>query len=161
MAKTLTLSEETVRELVEAHATLSAWFLVLHRAVQTAGGTVRAPTDAERRACLERMAIDYPDVAEVVLAVEVPKLFRPRPLESPRADSDPSDGPVAIRFPRANTANNESASEPSLSERAATDDVDATFTPAPDAMRFPRGTADPATERSASPTPLDRDPKPR
>ena len=92
MGKTVILSEETVRDLLEAHATLSAWYYELWASVRAANGTARAPDDATRAAFVERLATDFPEAATVARSIKVPRMFVPAPLGmgSPASRAAPS-----------------------------------------------------------------------
>jgi hypothetical protein len=79
MGKNVIVSEETIRDLLEAHASLSAWYYELWSALRAAGGTARSPDDAARAAFVERLASDFPEVAQVARAIRVPRLFVPAP----------------------------------------------------------------------------------
>jgi hypothetical protein len=79
MGKTIIVSEETIRDLLEAHASLSASYYELQAALQRANGTAHPPDDTARAAFLPRMAIDFPEVAAVVRAIGTPRFFVPPP----------------------------------------------------------------------------------
>lgn len=79
MGKNIIVSEETVRDLLEAHAALSAWYYELWAAVRAAHGNARAPDDAARAAFVERLVSDFPEVAEVARKIKVPRSFVPAP----------------------------------------------------------------------------------
>src|SRR4051812_28985879 len=50
MGKNIIVSEETIRDLLEAHASLSAWYYELWGALRAANATARTPDDAARAA---------------------------------------------------------------------------------------------------------------
>ena len=62
MGKNVIVSEQTVRDLLEAHASLSAWYYELWAALR-AGTAPRPPDDAARAAFVERLASDFPEIA--------------------------------------------------------------------------------------------------
>ena len=121
MGKNIIVSEETLRDLLEAHASLSAWYYELSAALRAAHGVARTPDDQTRAAFVERLAADFPEVAEVARTIRVPRMFVPpppsvaaRPLEEPAGDeqstliepaqaryrgSNPSPDPVNVRPP--------------------------------------------------------------
>jgi hypothetical protein len=90
MGKNVILAEQTVRELLEAYASLAAWYYQLWAAVRSANGTAEPPSDAARAAFIERLALDYPELAAVARTVPVPKNFVPPPpaLAAPLGDLD-------------------------------------------------------------------------
>jgi hypothetical protein len=82
-----------VRDLLEAHASLSAWYYELSAALRAAQGTARSPDDQARAAFVERLAQDFPEVAAVARTIRVPRMFVPpppamatRPLEDNTGD---------------------------------------------------------------------------
>jgi hypothetical protein len=79
MGKTVIVSEETVRDLLEANASLSAWYYELTTALVAAGVPARAPDDAARAAFVEGLAKIFPEVAHVAAAIRVPRTFVPPP----------------------------------------------------------------------------------
>ena len=50
MGKNIIVSEETLRDLLEAHASLSAWYYELWSGLRAANATARTPDDAARAA---------------------------------------------------------------------------------------------------------------
>ncbi|AKT43421.1 hypothetical protein [Chondromyces crocatus] len=79
MGKNVIVSEETLRDLLEAHASLSAWYYVLWNALRRAGGTANAPDGSERAAFLERIAQEYPELAAMARSLGEPRMFVPAP----------------------------------------------------------------------------------
>lgn len=85
MNRTVILSSETVSNLLEAHASLAAWYHAFAAASQS-GTPVQTPDVAKRVAFLERAAIDFPELASVARAIEAPRLYvPPPPLAAPPA----------------------------------------------------------------------------
>jgi hypothetical protein len=102
MGKNVIVSEQTLRDLLEAHASLSAWYYELWAALR-AGTAPRPPDDAARGAFVERLASDFPEIASVARSIEVPRMFVPPPpsyavpppavessLAPPRAEPSPT-----------------------------------------------------------------------
>ena len=79
MGKTIIVSEETVRDLLEAHASLSAWYYELWAGLRAANATAHAPDDAARAAFVERLAADFPELATVAKQIRVPRMYVPAP----------------------------------------------------------------------------------
>jgi hypothetical protein len=83
MGRNIIVSEETVQRLLEEHASLSAWYyehLAALRAANTTGlGPVPPPDDAARSAFVEGLLHDFPDLAQVVRAIRVPRAYVPPP----------------------------------------------------------------------------------
>lgn len=80
MAQTVILSDETVRNLIEAHASLAAWYYQLSAALRAAGAEVEAPTDDQRRAFVEQFAAHYPELASAAQSIETPRPYVPPPV---------------------------------------------------------------------------------
>jgi hypothetical protein len=93
MGKTVIVSEETVRDLLEAHASLSAWYYELWAGLRAANATARTPDDAARAAFVERLAADFPELASVARSIKAPRLYVPAP---PADLVGPGGGPPAI-----------------------------------------------------------------
>ncbi|MCC6552243.1 MAG: hypothetical protein IT372_04375 [Polyangiaceae bacterium] len=79
MGKNVIVSEDTLRDLLEAHASLSAWYYELWSALRRANASANAPDDAARAAFVERMASDFPEVASVARSIRIPRMFVPPP----------------------------------------------------------------------------------
>jgi hypothetical protein len=103
MGKNVIVSEQTVRDLLEAHASLSAWYYELWAALR-AGTAPRPPDDAARSAFVERLASDFPEIASIARSIEVPRMFVPPPpsydvppvvVESPIAPPPLQPSPAA------------------------------------------------------------------
>lgn len=99
MGKNLIVSEETVRDLLEAHASLSAWYYELWAALRAGNASPRTPDDAARAAFVERLAADFPEIASVARSIRVPRMFVPPPptyaAAPPAADADLTSAPAA------------------------------------------------------------------
>ena len=113
MGKNVIVSEQTVRDLLEAHASLSAWYYELWAALR-AGTAHRPPDDAASSAFVERLASDFPEIASVERYIKVPRMFVPpppsydipppaveSPLAAPRAEPSPAGAPPAASGPPA------------------------------------------------------------
>jgi len=79
MGKNIIVSEETVRDLLEAHASLSAWYYELWAGLRAANATARTPDDATRAAFVERLAAEFPEIASVARSIQVPRMYVPAP----------------------------------------------------------------------------------
>jgi hypothetical protein len=80
MGKTVILSEQTVRDLLEAYASLSAWYYQLWSALQRANGHCEQPSLEAGSAFLRRLAQDYPELAAVAQSIPAPRPFVPPPV---------------------------------------------------------------------------------
>lgn len=93
MGKNIIVSEETLRDLLEAHASLSAWYYELWSGLRAANATARTPDDAARAAFVERLATDFPEIAAVARSIRVPRQYVPAPPPVPsKASSPPPEG---------------------------------------------------------------------
>jgi hypothetical protein len=79
MGRNIVVSEETLRKLLEEHASLSAWYYEHLAALRAAGATAEAPEDAARAAFVEHLAHDFPEVAQVARTIRVPPAYVPPP----------------------------------------------------------------------------------
>jgi hypothetical protein len=79
MGKTVILSEQTTRDLLEAYASLAAWYYQLWGALRSGSGAPQAPGEAARTAFLERLAQDYPEIAPIARSITSPRPFVPPP----------------------------------------------------------------------------------
>ncbi|WP_437673329.1 hypothetical protein [Sorangium sp. So ce131] len=96
MGKNIIVSEDTIRDLLEAHASLSAWYYELWSALRVAKASASAPDDAARAAFVERMAASFPEVASIARSIQVPRMFVPPP---PAVSIPPSATPEAVEEP--------------------------------------------------------------
>ncbi|MEO7328074.1 MAG: hypothetical protein ABI193_05825 [Minicystis sp.] len=97
MGKNIIVSEETLRDLLEAHASLSAWYYELWSGLRAANATARTPDDAARAAFVERLATDFPEIAAVARSIRVPRLYVPAP--PPVIGKAPTPPPDDIPLP--------------------------------------------------------------
>jgi hypothetical protein len=79
MPRTVILSEETLRALLEANASLAAWYHEFVRASREQT-PVQTPGDVTRKAFLDRLATEHPEVAALVSQMGTPSVFVPPPL---------------------------------------------------------------------------------
>ena len=99
MGKTIIVSEETIRDLLEANASLSAWYYELWAGLRAANATAHAPDDAARAAFVERLAADFPELAAVAKQIRVPRLYGPAPPAYATPSASPSNLPGALPPP--------------------------------------------------------------
>jgi hypothetical protein len=91
MSRTVIVSGETLAQLLEAHASMAAWYYELWRVIRE-GGPVRTPDEATRRAFIARLASDFPEVAQAAREIEKPRVYVPPP-----PSFDPSSAPGGPR----------------------------------------------------------------
>lgn len=117
MAKTMIVSEKTIRDLLEAHASLSAWYYEMSKALRAANAVANTPDDAARAAFVPRLAQDFPELAEVTKQIDVPRVFVPPP--PPMTGTLPStskEEPATVMEP-AQARQQERDSRPEVSEQ--------------------------------------------
>ncbi|APR83414.1 Hypothetical protein A7982_08763 [Minicystis rosea] len=90
MGKNVIVSEETVRDLLEAHASLSAWYYELWAALRAANATAPTPDDAARALFVERLATELPEIAAVARSIRTPRMYVPAPPRARSAFPPPS-----------------------------------------------------------------------
>jgi hypothetical protein len=80
VAKTVILSDDTIRQLIEAHASMAAWYYQMSDALRDAGVAVEPPSDAQRKAYVAQMAGHFPEIALVAHEVGDPRPYVPPPV---------------------------------------------------------------------------------
>ena len=80
MGRTTILSTDTLSALLEAHASMAAWYYELWAAARD-GRAPAMPPDEARRAHLERVAGEFPDVAAIARSIHAPRMYVPAPPE--------------------------------------------------------------------------------
>ena len=147
MGKNIIVSEETVRDLLEAHASLSAWYYELSAALRAVHGAARSPDDQTRAAFVERLALDFPEVAAVARTIRVPRMFVPPPpaIPSRPLEDAAGDEQSTLIEPAQARARNSAASGPS---------DEAAAPPAPPARSAPPAPPAPV-DAAAPPAPVD------
>ncbi|MFO0555147.1 MAG: hypothetical protein U0271_42610 [Polyangiaceae bacterium] len=78
MSSTAIVSKDTLQALLEAHASMAAWYYELSRTMRE-GGPIRTPDEAARLAFLARLAADFPELASMARAIEHPRMYIPPP----------------------------------------------------------------------------------
>jgi hypothetical protein len=79
MQKTAIVSAETLRNLIEANASLAAWYYELWRALRE-GGPVNHPDEAKRAAYMKNFSREFPELAQIAASIERPRLYVPQPV---------------------------------------------------------------------------------
>jgi hypothetical protein len=94
MQKTAVVSAETLRNLIEANASLAAWYYELWRALRE-GGPVNPPDESRRAAYVKHLSREFPELAQVASTIEQPRLYVPRPVVDipPLVSSPGNPGP--------------------------------------------------------------------
>ena len=82
VSKTVILSEDTVASLLEAHASLAAWYYQLAEAARHGGIEVTPPSDEQRAAYLAQAGSHFPEVSQVAAAITAPRPYIPPPVIS-------------------------------------------------------------------------------
>ncbi len=80
MAKTVIVADDTVREWIEAYASLAAWFYQLSDALRLHGVGCEPPSEEQRRAYVAQLALTYPELAAVATALTEPRPYVPPPV---------------------------------------------------------------------------------
>ncbi len=80
VAQTVILSHDTVRALIEAHASMAAWYYAMSDALRQAGAGVHPPTDAQRKAFVSAMAHHFPELAHTIQSIDQPRPYVPPPV---------------------------------------------------------------------------------
>ncbi len=100
VAKTVIVSDETVRQLIEAYASMAAWFYQMSEVLRSAGMGVEPPSDAQRRAYVAQAAGLFPEVAAVASGLTAPRAYIPPPAIAAPTSVTENEG-VEIKAPPA------------------------------------------------------------
>jgi hypothetical protein len=92
VAKTVIVSDETIRQLLEAHASLAAWYYQMAAVLRDAGLGVEPPSEDQRRAFVKQAAQHFPEVATVAQTLENPRAYVPPPVISAPASVTENEG---------------------------------------------------------------------
>jgi hypothetical protein len=76
---TVIVSDETIKNLIEAHASMAAWYYQMSSALQDAGATAEAPTEEQRKAFVAQFAQHFPELSGVAEQVTSPRPYIPPP----------------------------------------------------------------------------------
>jgi hypothetical protein len=76
---TVILSNETVLALIEAHASMAAWYYQMSDALREANTKVDAPSDDQRKAFVSAMGQHFPELSSVIQSIDVPRPYIPPP----------------------------------------------------------------------------------
>ncbi len=79
MQKTAILSTETLRSMIEAQASMAAWYYELWRVLRE-GGQVKPPDEASRVSYIKNLAREFPEVANIAATLDKPRLYVPQPV---------------------------------------------------------------------------------
>lgn len=80
VAKTVILGGETARDLLEAYASLAAWFYQMSDAMRRGEAGCEPPSAAHRRAYLTHLASTYPELGAIIDTIEEPRPYLPPPV---------------------------------------------------------------------------------
>jgi hypothetical protein len=80
VTKTLILSHETACRLLEAHASMAAWYYQLTDALRAAGGQAEPPDGEKLKAFIEQLASHFPELAEAARSIDQPRPYIPPPV---------------------------------------------------------------------------------
>lgn len=92
MAKTVIVSEPTIVQLVEAYASMAAWYYQMSAVLREVGAGVHPPTDAQRQAYAQQMALHFPEIAHVAKGVTAPRAYVPPPVVEAPAEVKENEG---------------------------------------------------------------------
>ena len=82
---TVILSSETARNLLEAHASMAAWYYQMAAALRDANASVSEPTQQQRAAFIKQLAQNFPEVAALAATITEPRPYVPPPvIEAPQ-----------------------------------------------------------------------------
>lgn len=79
------MSDETIRQLIEAHASMAAWFYHLSAAIHTAAVPVEPPSLELRRAFVTQLGEHFPELGAIAASITEPRPYVPPPAFAPPA----------------------------------------------------------------------------
>ena len=83
VTRTLIVARDTISSLLEAHASLAAWYYQLSNALRAAGAGVEPPDEPLRLAFVQQLGAHFPELAEVTRSIEHPRPYIPPPAFVP------------------------------------------------------------------------------
>ncbi len=103
VAGTVIVSDETIRLLIEAHASMAAWFYQLSGALHAAGLGAEPPSGELRRAFVVQAGAHFPELGAIATSITSPRPYLPPPvfLAAPSTSAPAADGatvPEAARI---------------------------------------------------------------
>lgn len=98
MTKTVIVSDETIRQLLEAHASMAAWYYQMAEALRDAGIGVHAPTDERRKAYIVQLATHYPELSAIAQQIDAPRPYVPPPVVDAPTQVKENEG-VEVKAP--------------------------------------------------------------
>jgi len=111
--KTLIVSRDTICSLLEAHASMAAWYYQLYNALRAAGAGAEPPDERLRLAFLQQIGTHFPDLGEVARSIDHPRPYIPPPAFVPSAGEGPEPAAGDAEPPAVpDAAPTESASTP-------------------------------------------------
>ena len=129
VTRTLIVSRDTICSLLEAHASMAAWYYQLSNALRAAGAEVEPPNEQLRLAFIQQIGTHFQDLGEVARSIAHPRPYIPPPAFVPPPGVGADAEPTAGASPEPDTA----AASPALLEPA----TDATATAAPTSGAVP------------------------
>lgn len=99
VTKTLILSHETACRLLEAHASMAAWYYQLTDALRAAGGQAEPPDGEKLKAFLEQLASHFPELAEAARSIDQPAPYIPPPVFAAPAVPPPAPADAIVSTP--------------------------------------------------------------
>ena len=92
VASTVIVSSETLRNLIEAHASLAAWYYQMSDALRSVGAAVEPPSDEQRSAFVTQLAGHFPELAAVAESVTTVRPYVPPPIAAAPAEGRETRG---------------------------------------------------------------------
>lgn len=86
------VSDETIRNLIEAHASMAAWYYQMAGVLREQGIAVEPPSDADRKAYVAQLALHFPELAAAAHALTEPRAYVPPPAIASPANVTENEG---------------------------------------------------------------------
>ena len=95
VTKTIIVSRDTISSLLEAHASMAAWYYQLSNALRATGANVEPPDEQLRLAFVQQIGTHFPDLGEVARTIDHPRPYVPPPAFVPPPGAGTDAQPAA------------------------------------------------------------------
>ena len=114
VAKTVIVSDDTARQLIEAYASMAAWYYKMAQALREAGVSVEPPSDAQRLGFVAAFGQHFPELAHLAKTIDAPRAYLPPPIVEAPAEVVENADIVATALPPADPSDAKSPPPPAI-----------------------------------------------
>ncbi len=113
------VSDESIKSLIEAHASMAAWYYQMADALRAAGAHATPPSEAQRQAYVAQLAHHFPELSAVAKAITHPRPYIPPPAIPAPATVVENEGIMIPEAPTGHIATPERVAGPEPAPPAA------------------------------------------